>query len=204
MTPLDFFARQRVRIGYFLAVVVLYFSRPAPRPILIGACVGILGLAIRAYAAGYLYKQSVLTTTGPYARTRNPLYFGSSILALGAAIAMNSWLSAALLLFYFALVYTLVMRREEIELRGHHGADFDAYASSVPLFFPSLAATKQTSSTAGAFSWSQYRKNHEYQAALGFLLLLIALVVIWRIQARDFHWTTLSSRTKVSAFCWPQ
>jgi protein-S-isoprenylcysteine O-methyltransferase Ste14 len=181
MTPLDFFARQRVRIGYILAVVVLYFSRPAPCPILIGACVGLVGLAIRAYAAGYLHKQAVLTTSGPYARTRNPLYFGSSILALGAAIAMNSWLSAALLLFYFALVYSLVMRREEIELRGHHGTDFDAYAKSVPLFFPRLTALNQPTATPGSFSWSQYRKNHEYQAALGFLLLLIALIVIWRL-----------------------
>jgi protein-S-isoprenylcysteine O-methyltransferase Ste14 len=181
MTPLDFFARWRVRIGYLLAVVVLLLSRPEPRPILIGACVGLLGLAIRAYAAGYLHKQAVLTTSGPYARTRNPLYVGSSILALGAAIAMNSWFSAALLLFYFALVYTLVMRREEIELRGHHGAEFDAYAQSVPLFFPSLTPPKQPAATPGSFSWTQYSKNHEYQAALGFLLLLIALVVIWRL-----------------------
>ena len=181
MTPLDFFARQRVRIGYVLAVVVLYFSRPEPRPILIGAGVGLLGLAIRAYAAGYLHKQAVLATSGPYARTRNPLYFGSSILTLGAAIAMNSWLSAALLLLYFALVYTLVMRREEIELRGHHGSEFEAYARSVPLFFPRLSAAKQPTTTAGSFSWSQYRKNHEYQAALGFLFLLLALVVIWRL-----------------------
>ncbi|HET6929936.1 MAG TPA: isoprenylcysteine carboxylmethyltransferase family protein [Candidatus Acidoferrum sp.] len=182
MTPLDFFARWRVRIGYLLAVVVLYFSRPAPCPILFGACVGLLGLSIRAYAAGYLHKQAVLTTTGPYARTRNPLYFGSSILALGAAIAMNSWLSAALLFIYFTLVYSLVMRREEIELRGHHGAEFDAYASSVPLFLPKLTAPKQPAATASSFSWAQYRKNHEYQAALGFLFLLLLLVVIWRLQ----------------------
>jgi protein-S-isoprenylcysteine O-methyltransferase Ste14 len=181
MTPLDFFARQRVRIGYLLTVVVLYFSRPEPRSILIGASVGLLGLAIRAYAAGYLHKQALLTTTGPYARTRNPLYFGSSFLALGAAIAMNSFLSAILLLIYFALVYTLVMRREEIELRGHHGPAFDAYVKSVPLFFPRLSAPKQPVESTGTFSWSQYRKNHEHQAALGFLFLLLALVVIWRL-----------------------
>jgi protein-S-isoprenylcysteine O-methyltransferase Ste14 len=182
MKALDFFARQRVRIGYILAVVVLCFSRPMPRPILMGACVGLLGLAIRAYAAGYLHKQAILTTTGPYARTRNPLYFGSSILAIGAAIAMNSWLSAALLLLYFALVYTLVMRREEMELRGHHGAEFDAYANSVPLFFPRLTAPKQQAAP-GSFSWSQYRKNHEYQAALGFLFLVLVLIAIWRLHA---------------------
>lgn len=189
MTPLDFFARWRVRIGYLLTVVVLYLSRPVPRSILVGACVGVLGLAIRAYAAGYLQKQEVLTTTGPYAYTRNPLYFGSGILALGAAMAMNSWPSAILLLAYFALVYTFVMRREELELRGHHGAAFHAYAKSVPLFFPRPTPAKQSSvssldptvSPAGAFTWSQFRRNHEHQATLGFLLLLLVLVIIWRL-----------------------
>jgi protein-S-isoprenylcysteine O-methyltransferase Ste14 len=205
MTPLDFFARWRVRIGYLLAIVVLWFSRPVPRSIMLGACVGIIGLAIRAYAAGYLHKQEILTTTGPYARTRNPLYFGSSILALGAAIAMNSWLSGALVLLYFALVYSFVMRREELELRQRHGTAFDAYAQSVPLFFPRLSPAKRSpgsepgggaaseaaeaspvgaataTSAAGAFSWRQFRKNHEHEATLGFLLLLVALVIIWRL-----------------------
>ena len=181
MTLLDFFPRWRVRIGYVLAAVVLWLSRPAPRPILFGACIGVAGLAIRAYAAGYLQKQAVLTTTGPYAHTRNPLYFGSSIIALGAAIAMNSWWSAALLLLYFALVYTIVMRREEIELRGHHGVEFDAYVQSVPLFFPRLTPARKRDSPEGSFAWAQYRVNHEYQAALGFVLFLVVLLVIWRM-----------------------
>ena len=106
MTVADFFARWRVRLGYLLAIVVLFLARPTFHSILLGAAVGLLGLIVRADAAGYLHKQEVLTVTGPYARTRNPLYFGSSLLALGAAIAMNSWIAAALLLLYFALVYS--------------------------------------------------------------------------------------------------
>jgi len=189
MTLLDFLARWRVRIGYLLSVVVLWLSRPNPHSIIIGAGIGVIGLAIRAYAAGYLHKQSVLTTTGPYANTSNPLYFGSSIMAVGAAVAMNSLWSAALLLIYFALVYTFVMRREELELRGHHGAAFDAYAQSVPLFLPRLTPAKQSAVSAlnqseiptGGFSFAQYRKNHEHQAALGFLLLLVVLAIVWRL-----------------------
>ena len=189
MTLLDFFARWRVRIGYLLAVVVLWISRPNPHSILIGAAIGIIGLIIRACAAGYLHKQSILTTTGPYAYTRNPLYFGSSLMAVGAAVAMNSIGSAALLLIYFALVYTFVMRREELELRGHHGPAFDAYARSVPVFFPRLTPVKQSTVSTldqseiptGGFSFAQYRKNHEHQAALGFLLLLVVLVIVWRL-----------------------
>ena len=181
MTALDFFARWRVRIGYFLSVAVLWLSNPVPRSILIGACVGVFGLAIRAYAAGYLHKQEVLTTTGPYARTRNPLYFGSSLLMAGAAIALNSWWSAALLLLYFALVYSFVMRREAMELRVRHGAAFDEYAAAVPLFFPRLTRAMPPDHTGNSFSWAQFKKNHEHQATLGFLMFLLVLVVVWRM-----------------------
>ncbi len=183
MTPLDFFSRWRVRLGYLLAVVVLLLARPTPRSILLGAAVGAIGLAIRAYSAGYLHKQEVLTTTGPYACTRNPLYFGSSILAVGAAVAMRSWLAAAVILLYFAVVYAFVMRREELELRGKHGAAFDAYAAAVPLFFPWLPRKSPPGGAYGSFSWAQYKRNHEYEAPVGFLLFLILLVLIWRWRA---------------------
>ena len=102
---------------------------------------------------------------------------------------MNSWPSAILLLVYFALVYTFVMRREELELRAHHGPAFDAYAQSVPRFFPRLTPVQQSIVSTldqseiptGGFSFAQYRKNHEHQAALGFLLLLVVLVIVWRL-----------------------
>ena len=173
-------ARNRVRFSYPLAAALLLFARPTLRSILSGAFIGVYGLWIRAYAAGYLDKQRVLTVTGPYARTRNPLYFGSTILALGAAIAMHSLISAALLLLYFAVVYSVVMRREEDELRSQHGAAFDAYARAVPLFIPRLRPARISGASAGSFSFAQYRKNHEHQAAIGFLLLLAVLVALWR------------------------
>jgi protein-S-isoprenylcysteine O-methyltransferase Ste14 len=181
VTAMDFFARWRVRIGYLLALVVLWFARPNPQSILIGGVIGLVGLAIRAYAAGFLHKQSVLTVAGPYARTRNPLYFGSSIMTLGAAVAMFSWISAGILLIYFAVVYTFVMRREELELRQQHGSAFDAYEQAVPLFLPRVSNTLLPTAELGSFSWAQYKKNHEHQAAVGFLLLLLLLVIVWRM-----------------------
>ena len=61
----NFFVRWRVRLGYPLAIALLYFSRPTPTSILVGALTGIIGLGVRAYAAGYLHKQEVLTIAGP-------------------------------------------------------------------------------------------------------------------------------------------
>ncbi len=102
----NFFVRWRVRLGYPLAIAVLWFSRPTPGWILLGTLIGIAGLLVRAYAAGYLHKQEILTVTGPYAYTRNPLYLGSAVLALGAGIATRSWVSAAILTVYFTVFYS--------------------------------------------------------------------------------------------------
>lgn len=177
-----FFVRWRVRLGYPLAIAVLWFARPTPLSILSGALVGATGLWLRAYAAGYLHKQEVLTVTGPYAYTRNPLYLGSAILALGTGVATYSWISFLILAGYFTLFYSVVMRREEKELYLHHGAAFEEYARAVPLFIPRFTAAKLFGSSAGSFSYAQYKKNHEWQAAVGFLLLLVVLLVIWRIR----------------------
>jgi len=173
------FARWRVRLGYLLAVVVLWFARPTPGSVALGAVAGAVGLAIRAYAAGYLHKQSVLTVTGPYAYTRNPLYLGSSVLALGAGIATRSWTCSAILVVYFALVYAVVMRREEQELLLQHGDAFKAYAAAVPLFFPRPTPARLEGASAGSFSLAQYRKNHEYEAAVGLVLLLVVFLLKW-------------------------
>ena len=180
----NFFVRWRVRLGYPLAVAVLAFSRPAPRGILLGALVGALGLLLRAYAAGYLRKQEVLTVTGPYAYTRNPLYLGSAVLALGAGIATRSWISTIILIVYFAVFYSVVMQREAKELQLRHSASFEAYARAVPVFIPRLNAARLSTDSAGSFSLSQYKKNHEWQAAVGFLFLLLVLLVIWHFRQR--------------------
>jgi len=178
----NFFVRWRVRLGYPLAFAVLWFSQPTPGWILLGTLIGIAGLLVRAYAAGYLHKQEILTVTGPYAYTRNPLYLGSAVLALGAGIATRSWISAAILIVYFAVFYSIVMRREAHELQLRHGASFEEYARAVPLFVPRLTAAKLPGDSAASFSLAQYRKNHEWQAALGFLFLILVLAMIWRIR----------------------
>ncbi len=179
--PGSFFMRWRVRLGYPLAVVVLWFSSPTPRSILVGGLVGVPGLFLRAYAAGFLRKHEALTVAGPYAYTRNPLYLGSAILALGAGIASKSWLSVAILLIYFVIFYSSVIRREEKELHMRHGAAFEEYSRRVPLFLPSLKPAKLSLESVGLFSSEQYWKNREWRPAVGFLLILAGFLAIWRL-----------------------
>ena len=183
MSAAAFFAHWRVRLGYPLAAVVLWLARPSPQSILAGMAVGAIGLWVRALAAGHLHKQEVLTTTGPYAYTRNPLYLGSLVLTFGTAVAAYSLPSALILFCYFVLFYSFVMRAEERELYQHHGDAFREYARAVPLFLPRLTPGKLSCSAAAPFSFTQYKRNREYRAAIGFLLLLLIFLVIWRLRS---------------------
>ncbi|MGB4785075.1 MAG: hypothetical protein WAQ77_10170, partial [Candidatus Acidiferrum sp.] len=80
--------------------------------------------------------------------------------------------------------YTVVMRREEKELHLRHGAAFEEYARAVPLFIPRLTAVKGPLTSGGSFTLAQYKKNHEWQAAAGYLFLLAVLLLIWHLRMR--------------------
>jgi protein-S-isoprenylcysteine O-methyltransferase Ste14 len=183
--PRKFWMRWRVRLGYPVAIVYWLFAAPTWRSIAYGAVVAALGLIVRAAAAGYLRKDRELAVTGPYSLTRNPLYLGSAVLAAGFVVAGHSWIAGLLVSAYFAIFYYAVMRNEEEDLRMRFGTDFDAYASRVPLFFPSIFASRGWQSPGestrddngdGRFSWTQYRRNREYRALFG---TIGAIAMVW-------------------------
>jgi protein-S-isoprenylcysteine O-methyltransferase Ste14 len=189
--PRSFWMRWRVRLGYPLALIFWVLAAPTARSISVGCVIAVLGLFIRGAAAGYLCKDKELATSGPYARTRNPLYLGSAFLAAGFAIAGHSWLAGGLVTLYFAVFYYAVMRNEEVDLRAQFGAAFNQYAAHVPLLFPLWVGSKYGAGTEGKpgekFSWQRYRRNREYQALLGAAAGLAALGLrIW-IRMRFGH-----------------
>jgi protein-S-isoprenylcysteine O-methyltransferase Ste14 len=158
----------------------LWFARPSAESILAGAVIALAGLAIRAAAAGHLRKGETVAMSGPYARTRNPLYFGSALLAAGFAVATRSWIVALLVAAYYLAMYPFLMRREERELSAQFGGLFDEYARRVPLFWPRLRPDRGAGST--QFSWTRYARNREYQTAMGTAALLLGLwaLSVWR------------------------
>ena len=94
--PREAWARWRVRTGYPIALVCLWLTHPTLGSVLLGSSIALVGLLVRGYAAGHLRKNEALAETGPYARTRNPLYFGSALFAAGFIVSSRSWLAAAL------------------------------------------------------------------------------------------------------------
>jgi Phospholipid methyltransferase len=172
-------SRWRVPAGYPAALLYLWLARPAPLALAVGGAVAFAGLLVRACAAGYLKKHEELATAGPYAWSRNPLYLGSAVIALGLLVAARSWLAAGIVVAYFLAFYPAVIRREAEELAARFGADYEEYARQAPLFFPRPPPRRPH--RVARFSWELYLRNREYRAAVGFaaaLLLLLAKMLL--------------------------
>lgn len=164
--------RIRVPLGFAFTVLYLWLARPTTTSMLIGSALIIPGLAIRALASGHVQKNEQLTTSGPYAYTRNPLYLGSLILAVGFGItARNWWIGVGLILMFLA-IYLPVIHGEEAFL-GEHFTEFAYYARHVPRLLPRLTSFGDSH---GTFSWDLYWKHREYNATLGAVAMMAALI----------------------------
>src|SRR5689334_8367255 len=97
--------RIRVPLGFVLAIIFLVLARPTVRSLLWSLLLVLPGIVIRALAAGHVKKNRELTTTGPYAYTRNPLYLGSTLIGVGFAVAAHTWWLALALVIMFLAIY---------------------------------------------------------------------------------------------------
>jgi protein-S-isoprenylcysteine O-methyltransferase Ste14 len=171
--------RIRVPLGFLLAFAYIWLARPTWTSIAVGTLVALPGIALRALASGHVKKNEELTTSGPYAYTRNPLYLGSLVMAVGFAIAARSvWVLVLLLAMFFA-IYLPVIQGEEAYLRAKFPT-FDDYAHNVPRLLPRLTPYQRT---VGAFSSALYWQHREYNAIVGTGAVMAALVVklYWRL-----------------------
>lgn len=172
----------RLKTVWLLVVPFLWFARPIPASLTVGVGLAAVGLLIRALAAGHIHKDRQLTTTGPYARTRNPLYLGSFLLGLGVTVAGGRWEFVALFVAFFGLVYVRTMRDEARLLEDLFGEAYRDYVRHVPAFLPRLTRYRAggvDGSDVPAFSLARWRRNREYEAllgaALGFAVLLVRM-----------------------------
>jgi protein-S-isoprenylcysteine O-methyltransferase Ste14 len=159
----------RLRAVVLLILCYLWFARPTPLLLGVGAPLAVAGLLLRAWAAGVIQKERDLATGGPYAHTRNPLYLGSLLLGTGIAIAGGQWIWPALFLAFFAAVYIPTMVSEHELLKQLFGDRYLAYAAAVPAFLPRPSPWREPGMSADGFTFTVYRRNREWEAALGAL-----------------------------------
>ncbi|HEX8160262.1 MAG TPA: isoprenylcysteine carboxylmethyltransferase family protein [Pyrinomonadaceae bacterium] len=166
--------RWRVPLGFVCAGVFLLLAAPRAATLAVGGVIALAGLAVRAWSSGHIRKNDALAVSGPYAHTRNPLYFGSLLIGVGFTVAASGrwWLLPVLGGVFAALffgIYLTVMRVEAATLARLFGEDYERYARNVPLLVPRLTPYDDGRGSRLKFDAGLYMRYREYRAAIGLL-----------------------------------
>lgn len=164
--------RVRVPLGFAFAAFYLWRSRPSWASIAIGVLIACFGLIIRALASGQVNKDRELTTTGPYAYVRNPLYLGSILLGVGFAFAARDLWIFIFLIVYFAVIYVPVIQGEQVYLQSQFSGYAD-YTQRVPSLVP---RTMWFPEVTHGFSRELYFRHREYNSLLGAAAIVAVLI----------------------------
>jgi protein-S-isoprenylcysteine O-methyltransferase Ste14 len=180
----DFLVDRRVAItfltfvGLGVSTLALHFPQRGRNdlvglPGLLATALVLCGIAMRSWAAGTLRKGIALTTRGPYALCRHPLYLGTMLMMLGFFLLLFpigwTWFG----LVPMVIIHLVTLLREEERLAARYGAAWACYAARTPRFLPGRIALPR-----GPWSFAQWRRSREYRAFATALLALVA-VLVW-------------------------
>ena len=142
----------RLRAGAFqlrgglwtlLFAVIFLWACPTKLSVLSGLPFVAVGQALRFWAAGCIGRYrgervgaEVLTTWGPYAFVRNPLYAGNGLIGLGWGIMAGPWPAVIFATAFFLLYTVLIVPHEEAFLTEKFGAEYNRYRERTGAFFP--------------------------------------------------------------------
>jgi protein-S-isoprenylcysteine O-methyltransferase Ste14 len=139
-------------IATLAAILLARDQLPLDRSVarVLGLFILYLGMALFAWAAlhlrgavgGFVAPRSPdLVVTGPYNHVRHPIYLGTTIAMLGAAITTRSILGLAATLLVFLPVEIHRARLEERALHERFGEVWQSYAARTGFFLPRLSRT---------------------------------------------------------------
>ncbi len=135
-----------VRVAAVLAVLLLLVAKPALSEAsnghetleFIGFCLVLVCITGRLWSILYVggKKNQELVSSGPFSMTQNPLYFFSTVGAVGVGLIFGSLTAAIALGLASFFIFRVTARKEAEYLLGKFGPAYLAYAQSTPRFWP--------------------------------------------------------------------
>ncbi|WP_164768911.1 isoprenylcysteine carboxylmethyltransferase family protein, partial [Mesorhizobium sp. M7A.F.Ca.US.005.03.2.1] len=103
-----------------------------------GFCLVLVCVVGRLWSILYVggKKNEELVSTGPFSTTQNPLYFFSTVGAVGIGLLYGSLMAAVALGLASFFIFRVTARKEAEFLLGKFGPAYLAYTKSTPRFWP--------------------------------------------------------------------
>ncbi|MBU6375316.1 MAG: isoprenylcysteine carboxylmethyltransferase family protein [Bdellovibrionales bacterium] len=183
--------KPRIIAAWIAGAFLVFSAREYPN--LPGIAVCFLGATLRYWASGFLRKDTRPAVGGPYAWVRNPLYLGTYLMALGAALSTAQWTLLIVISVVFAMIYHFIILEEEVKLEKIFGQPYLQYCQLVPRFFPrpwpapteSLLQVNPEKDHL-SFSSTLASKNKAFEAYATFAVLMGLLTLIAFIAKSGF------------------
>ncbi len=165
---LGFFDRIRYKeiyrqaIGLLLIAVCAAFTEPGHDRVIWGLALAAAGQVFRTFAAGTIFKNQRLASTGAYALVRHPLYFGNLLILIGFCIASaNPWVIAVVALFWL-IWYPAAVRYEDAKLERLFGDEWREWSKGTWAVIPNRLRLKQLMDTQWNARQSMIRNGELY------------------------------------------
>lgn len=131
--------KPRFAILYPFGIIVLLTCSSDEQSLKLGIGYIIAGLLIRLWSNGYAIKNDKLSTCGPYAFVRNPLYLGTLLILLGFLIVLKiHWLASISFLVVLVTTYMRTISGEQKDLLAKYGKKYQDYVDKVPAIVPCI------------------------------------------------------------------
>ena len=134
--------KPRFAVIYPFGLFVMFFCSLDEASLRAGVGFIIAGLLIRLWSNGYAIKNDKLTTSGPYAFVRNPLYLGTFLVAIGFVIILKSepplleWIAGSIFLVALSFMYYRTINDEQGMLSAKFKNAYSDYCKKVPAIIP--------------------------------------------------------------------
>ena len=159
---------------YIVAGLLVFFAKPTLPFFLTGLALVIPGELIRIWAAGHLRKNQEVTTTGPYAYVKNPLYLGTLLIMIGYCLMARNLILLFIGLAVFFLYYVPFKRqRESARLQERFGDAWTEYDWAVPDYLPRLIPYSKRSKH--AWRGEVFLDNSEHETAI--VVILVSVLI---------------------------
>ena len=106
----------RQAFGLILIAVAAVFTVPGHQRVIWGLAIALAGQLFRTFAAGTIFKNKRLASTGAYSVVRHPLYLGNFLILAGFCLAAgNPWVTGVVIVFW-VVWYPAAIRYEDAKL----------------------------------------------------------------------------------------
>jgi len=175
--PIEFL---KILFAWVVVGAILVWSKPNPAQFWLGSGCFCIAQILRVWAAGHLRRGAVLTTDGPYAYVRDPLYLGRLFWVLGLGFYSGQpWIGLALLAIFLWFYCRKKIPKEMKNLEKLFGKPYLQYCAEVRSLLPRLRPYPHRAGN--RWQWSVFRENKEIWS------VLIVAAVIALFGAKTFQ-----------------